>query len=280
MIRIFVDSGSSIKLHELQQYNAELLPLHISIGGEEYRDGIDLPMDVFYRKMIDEKLFPQTSLPSMGDAEERVTAYTRQGDGVIIITISSGISGTHQVLKMLFADNPKVKVIDSKTAVGGVRILVEEVNRHREESLDELEKRLLALIPRIRVCAIPETLEYLQRGGRLSKTASVVGSLLQLKPLIGLDSSDGSVKVLGKVRGINKAMLALGEYLDKCACDENYPIIPSYTYNSANLDALIAVTDEKYHKQMAAYDDLDPAIACHWGPNAFGYIFVAGNEER
>jgi len=278
MLRIFVDSGSSIKQEEKEQYGVEILPLHISLGGKEYTDGIDLPMDVFYHALIEEKQFPQTSLPSLGEAEERITAYTDLGDDVIIITISSSISGTHNTLKMLFADNPKVKVIDSKSAVGGVRILVEEINRHRDETLDELEQRLLNLIPRLRVCAIPETLDYLQRGGRLSKTAWVFGSVLQLKPLISLDSTDGSVKVLGKVRGVKKAMQALAAYLDKCDCDPNYPIVPSYTYNSANLDALIAVTDKKYHKQMLAYDNLDPAIACHWGPNAFGYIFVAGKE--
>lgn len=280
MLRIYVDSGSSIKQEEKEQYGVEILPLHITLGDKEYLDGIDLSMDIFYKALIDEKLFPTTSLPSLGEAEERVNAYTQQGDDVIIITISSGISGTYNTLKMLFADNPKVRVIDSKSAVGGMRILVEEINRHRDESLDQLEKRLLDLIPRLRVCAIPETLDYLQRGGRLSKTAWVVGSMLQLKPLISLDSIDGGVKVLGKVRGIKKAMQTLAEYLEKCDCDPAYPIVPSYTYNSDNLDTLIGMTNEKYHKQMISYDNLDPAIACHWGPNAFGYIFVAGNDIR
>jgi len=70
------------------------------------------------------------------------------------------------------------------------------------------------------------------------------------------------------------------KYLEKCECDPSYPIVPSYTYNSDNLDTLIGMTNEKYRKQMIAYDNLDPAIACHWGPNAFGYIFVAGNDNR
>ena len=280
MLRIFVDSGSSIKQEEKEQCAVEILPLHITLGDKEYLDGIDLSMEIFYHALIEEKLFPTTSLPSLGETEERVTQYTQQGDDVIIITISSGISGTYNTLKMLFADNPKVRVIDSKSAVGGMRILVEEINRHREESLDELEKRLLALVPRIRVCAIPETLDYLHRGGRLSKAAWAVGSMLQLKPLISLDSSDGSVKVLGKVRGIKKAMQTLADYLEKCDCDPTYPIVPSYTYNSGNLDLLISMTDQKYHAQMIAYDNLDPAIACHWGPNAFGYIFIAGNDNR
>lgn len=280
MLKIFVDSGSSIKQDETAQYGVEVIPLHINLGGKDYLDGIDLSMDVFYHAMIEEKQFPTTSLPSLGEAEERVVTYTQQGDDVIILTISSGISGTYQAFKMLFSENPRVRVLDSKSAVGGMRILVEEINRHREESLDALEQRLLALIPRLRVCAIPETLDYLQRGGRLSKAAWAVGSMLQLKPLISLDSSDGGVKVLGKVRGLKKAMQALADYLDQCDCDPEYPIVPSYTYDSANLDTLIAMTDKKFHSQMIAYDNLDPAVACHWGPNAFGYIFVAGNDNR
>lgn len=280
MLRIFVDSGSSIKQDERERYGVEILPLHITLGDKEYLDGIDLSMDTFYHALMEEKQFPKTSLPSMGDAQERVERYTRQGDDVIVLTISSAISGTCQTLKMLFADNPHVRVIDTKSAVGGMRLLVEEINRHRQESLDEIEQRVLALIPRIRICAIPESLEYLHRGGRLSTAAWVVGSMLQLKPLITLDSADGHVKVLGKVRGTRKAMKALADYLEECDCDPDYPIVPSYTYNSENLDTLISMTDEKYHSQMIAYDNLDPAIACHWGPNAFGYIFIAGNDHR
>lgn len=280
MLRIFVDSGSSIKQDEKEQYAVEILPLHITIGGKEYLDGVDLTMEEFYHALIEERQFPKTSLPSMGDAQERVEHFTRQGDDVIILTISSAISGTYNTLKMLFEGNPKVRVIDTKSAVGGMRLLVEEINRHRDESLDEIEKRVLDLIPRIRICAIPETLDYLHLGGRLSRAAWVVGSMLQLKPLITLDSTDGHVKVLGKVRGIKKAMKALADYLEECRCDPNYPIVPSYTNNSENLDMLIGMTDEKYHKQMIGYDNLDPAVACHWGPNAFGYIFIGGNDHR
>lgn len=280
MLRVFVDTGSSIKQEEAQQYGVELLPLNIFLGDQEYRDGVDLSMEVFYHALIEEKQFPKTALPSLGETEERVQTYTAQGDDVIIITISSAISGTYSAIKMLFADNPRVWVVDSKSAVGGVRLLVEEINRHREEDTQAIVERVQKLVPRLRVCAVPETLDYLYRGGRLSGASWALGSMLQLKPLISLDSQDGTVKVLEKARGLKKAMQAIAACLDKCACDPDYPIIPSYTYQKENLDVLISMTDEKYRKQMAGYDNLDPAIACHWGPNAFGYIFVAGNEKR
>lgn len=273
MLRLLVDSGSSIKQEELEYYNAELVPLKILMGETEYADGVNLPMDEFYRQLIDEKIFPKTSLPNLGELEERVSKYTTEGDEVIILTISSEISGSFNAIKNLFAENKKVKVIDSKMAVGGMRLIVDEINRNRELSLDEIEEKVNSLIPRIKIRAIPETLEYLFRGGRLSKKDWILGSILKIKPIIGF--IDGKVKVLTKKIGLKMGMSYIAGALKEFECDENYEIIASYTYDKSNLEKLIEMTDEKYHKQIRVYDNLDPAIACHWGPNAFGYVFVA-----
>ena len=273
MIRVFVDSGSSIKQVEKKKYNVEIIPLKILIKDKEYSDGIDLSMDFFYSMLIDEKIFPKTSLPSLEETEKRVMEYVRQGDDVIFLPISSGISGTCQTLRMMFADEPKVRVIDTKSAVGGIRLLVEEINKYRDKDVDFVEKKLLELIPRIRIVAIPETLEYLHRGGRLSKTAYVAGSLAQVKPLISFDP-EGHVKVMSKAIGLKRAMQMLVSFLEE-NCDPHYSIVPSYTYCHNNLVDLIKMTDKKFVPAMIEPDNLDPAIACHWGPNAFGYIFVA-----
>ena len=109
----------------------------------------------------------------------------------------------------------------------------------------------------------------------MSRSAWAIGSILQTKPLISLESSDGKVKVLGKERGRRRAMQRLVALLDEMACDARYPIVPSYTYGRENIEQLMEMTDEKYRARMTALDHLDPAIACHWGPNAFGYIFVS-----
>ena len=92
MIKIFVDSGSSIKQEEKEKYGVEIFPLKILMGDTEYQDGIDLSMDVFYDKLIKEGCFPKTSLPSLEYIEESVTKCVNEGNEVIIITISSGIS--------------------------------------------------------------------------------------------------------------------------------------------------------------------------------------------
>lgn len=269
MIKIFVDSGSSIKEYEKEKYGVEILPLKILLDNKEYLDGVDLSMDVFYDALINKKLFPKTSLPSLEDAEKRVLDCVNEGYDVIVLTISSGISGTNNAIKMLFKDNAKVRVIDSKSAVGGMRILVHEANKYREKSLDFVEEKLNELIPRIKVLAVPETLGYLHKGGRLSTASWAVGTLLRVKPLITLNHT---VKVDKKAIGIKSAMRAIITALENC--DTNYPIVPSYTYSTENLDELILKTEDEYCEVMTEKDNLDPAIAAHWGPNAFGYIFV------
>ena len=273
MRRIFVDSGSSIKNEELAKYNVELIPLKILIGEKEYLDdGIDLPIDKFYKLIEDEKEFPKTSLPQLDVIEKRVNEYTNNGDEVVIITISSKISGENNALKMLFEDNKNVLVLDSKLAVGGIRLIVDFLNRNKDIPFDKIEEKVNEFIPKVQIMAIPETLRNLLKGGRLSKTEWLLGSILQIKPTIGF--KDGKVRVLSKNRGIKKAMKEVVTMLSELDCDTSYDIIASYTYNKANVEELVSMTDEKYKSAIRVYDNLDPAIAVHWGPNAFGFIFV------
>ncbi len=275
MLRIVVDSGSSIKQEEKELYQAEILPIQVELSGESYLDGVNLDVDAFYEKLAASNDFPKTSLPSLEEAKELVESYTTKGDEVLVITISSEISGTYQALRMLFEENPKVAVFDSRLAVGGVRFLVEEARKYETESLAVIQEKLNSLIPRIVIAAVPEKLDYLLAGGRLSRTEWMVGSLLSIKPVIGF--GNGKVEVLTKKRGLKQSMQYIVDLLE-AECDPSYGVIASYTHQRKNLDALIAMTDEKFQKQIKANDNLTPSIACHWGPNAFGYIFVKKNS--
>lgn len=270
MLRVFVDSGSSIKQNEKELYGVEIIPLRYLMGDREYEDGIDMTMEEFYHQLIDEKLFPKTSLPYLDKLETAVKAYTEQGDDIIIITISSGISGTYSAFKTLFEGNEKVTVIDSLSAVGGIKILVYEINQNRNLPVPQIVEKINALIPRIRIAAIPETLNYLMKGGRLSKAEWLFGGLLDIKPVITL--KEGKVKVLEKKRGLRKTMKWIADYFMQTVCTD-YPVYAAYTYRDDNLKTLISMTDEKYHANMF-FEDLDPVVACHWGPNAFGFIYV------
>jgi DegV family protein with EDD domain len=272
MLKVFVDSGSSIKQFEKEEYNVEIIPLKILLGDKEYFDGVDLTNDVFYDYLKNSKEFPKTSLPQLDVLEEQVTNLTTEGHDVIIITISSEISGTYNAIRLLFGDNEKVHLIDSRCAVGGMRLIVDEINKNRDLEVKEILAKVNDLIPRIRIAAIPETLEYLHKGGRLSTKEYVLGTAIHLKPLIGFEN--GKVKMVGKAIGLRRAMKALNDLVDKDGVDTDYQIVASMTNSKENLENLIRGLNPKYKELIKNYDDLDHAIAAHWGPNAFGYIYV------
>ena len=274
MLRIIVDSGSSIKQEEREHYGVDILPLRVQMGNDSFLDGVDLSVDEFYERLIQFKEFPKTSLPSLEDAQNLVEGYTEQGDEVLIITISSGISGTFQALKMLFDENEKVTVFDSQMAVGGVRFLVEEARKYEAEGMAVIVEKLNALVPRIVTAAIPETLDYLLAGGRLSKLSWMLGTMLSIKPIIGFVES--KVTVLAKKRGLKQGMKQIIEMAQADNCDPAYGIVASYTYNKGNIDELIQMSPAEMQSMVKVYDNLIPSIACHWGPNAFGYIYVKG----
>jgi DegV family protein with EDD domain len=277
MLRIIVDSGSSIKQDERDKYGVDILPLRVQMGQDNFLDGVDLSVDEFYDRLINLNEFPKTSLPSLEDAQKMVEAYTEQGDEVLIITISSGISGTYQTMKMLFDENDKVTVFDSQMAVGGVRFLVEEARKYEQEGMDVIVEKLNALVPRIVTAAIPETLDYLLAGGRLSRLSWMLGTVLSIKPVIGFVES--KVSVLVKKRGMKQAMRQIVDMAIEDKCDPQYGIIASYTYNKENIDKVISMSPEDIQAMVKVYDNLIPSIACHWGPNAFGYIYVKGLAE-
>ncbi len=275
MLRIVVDSGSSIKQEEKDAYSIDILPIQIELGEESFLDGVNLDINEFYEKLKQSDEFPKTSLPALDEAEKLVEEYTNQGDEVLIITISSEISGTYQALCMLFEENPKVTVFDSRLAVGGIHFLVREAWKYKSEPMDVIVQKLNCLIPRIVIAAVPETLDYLLSGGRLSRTEWMLGSLLSIKPVIGF--RDGCVEVLTKKRGLKQSMQYIAERA-KNECDTSYGIIASYTFCKKNLEALIGMTDSDLQEAIWIYDNLTPSIACHWGPNAFGYIYVRRDE--
>ena len=274
MLRIVVDSGSSIKQEEREKYGVDILPLRVQMGDDAFLDGVDLSVDEFYNRLINLNEFPKTSLPSLEDAQKLVEDYTDKGDEVLIITISSGISGTFQTMRMLFEENEKVTVFDSRMAVGGVRFLVQEARKYEKEGMEVIVEKLNALVPRIVTAAIPETLDYLLAGGRLSKLSWMLGTMLSIKPIIGFVES--KVTVLVKKRGLKQAMKQIVDMAVADNCDPEYGIVASYTYNKENLEQVIAMSPAEIQNMVKVYDNLIPSIACHWGPNAFGYIYVKG----
>lgn len=270
MLKIYADSASSIKKEELDNYDIKLIPLKIAFGSDEYFDG-ELSNEDFYDLLEKKKIFPKTSLPALAKVESEINELTHEGNDVIIVTLSSKISGTYNALKLLFGDNDKVHIIDSCQCVGAERYIVEEIIKLKDRPIDEILASVNALIPKIKIMAVPETLTYLLRGGRLSKAEWLIGSILQIKPTIGF--VDGKVRVISKNRGIKKAMREIVDVVSEKA-DLSYGIIAAYTKVKDNVKELVDMLPEEVKSAVRLYDNLSISIAAHWGPGAFGLVFV------
>lgn len=269
-----VDSSSGITKEEATTMGIEVFPLRFSFNEEEYLDGVDITSEAFYEKLITSGVFPKTSLPNLYQLEEQVKKYEKEGYMILIFPLSKEISGSYAAMQALFEDHINVKVIDGLTTVTGLRFLVEEALKYQDESLDVILQKLMSLRERIRIIAGIDTLEYLYRGGRLSKTSSVLGTIIGLKPIIGV--TDGKVVVFSKRRGKKQAMQYIVDYIMNNSPDENYPIYGLYSKDKTNYDALYAsLVDTKIQQHIVSVDHIAPVIGCHIGPGGYGLAYVA-----
>lgn len=273
-LKIMVDSSSGITKEEAATMGIEVFPLRFSFNEVEYLDGVDITSETFYEKLVTSNVFPKTSLPNLYQLEEQVKKYEKEGYSILIFPLSKEISGSYAAMKALFEDYTNVKVVDGLTTVSGLRFLIEEALRYQDESLDVLLQKIMYLREKIRIIAGIDTLEYLYRGGRLSKTSSVIGTIIGLKPVIGI--SDGKVVVFSKRRGKKQAMQYIIDYMMNHLPDENYPIYGLYSKDKTNYDilyGLLAGTD--FQKHIIQVNPIAPVIGCHIGPGGYGIAYIA-----
>lgn len=213
-IRIITDSASDI----LPPHRPEItvLPMTITFGQEEYRDGVDLTHRQFYEKLIEGEALPTTSQIPPAPFEEAFRRAVDAGETVVAVVLSSKLSGTYQSARIAAAEFPgQVFVVDSANAALGEMILVERAVELMDQGLDgaAIAARLEEEKGEIRLVALLDTLEYLKRGGRISASVALVGGLLSIKPVIAV--RDGEVALLGKARGSKNGHNLLVEEIEK-----------------------------------------------------------------
>ena len=276
MIRIIVDSSSDYQLEELKQKNMELVPISVTIGEHSYLDGIDLNRDAFYKMLTETSDFPKTAQPSTQAFLDIFLDAKEKGDDCICILLSSGLSGTCQgaCIARDMADYDNIYIIDSLAAICLIQVLAERACALRDQgyAAKDIVAEVEKLKSRVKVAAALDTLEYLYRGGRLSKTAATIGELANLKPMITI-TEEGTIGSIGKAIGRNKAITSLIKHVKENELDPDYPIYSLYTYGSEN--------SEKFEERLesaeihpAARLQVGPTIGTHIGPNAFGIMYV------
>jgi len=276
-IQFVIDSASDILPEEAARMGITVLPLTVTFGETTYRDSVDLSHREFFEKLAACRDLPTTSQLPPADFADCFEQLTAAGQDVVVITVSSKLSGTHQSATIAAADYPgRVFVVDSLSAAIGQRVLLLRGLELAGEGLSagQIAERLDEEKARIRVMAVIDTLEYLKKGGRISAATALAGTVLSMKPAIEI--CEGTVSMAGKARGSRQGNLLLRQLMDK--------------YGGANLDepyALVysGLNDEHLQKFLAEQTDLWPeqenlpihslgcVIGTHVGPGAYGIAF-------
>lgn len=276
MIRILVDAAADYQTEELKEKNIDLIPLKVTIGDTTYLDGVDLDRNDFYRILEQSGTFPKTSQPSPQEFLDIFETVKENGDELICILLSSELSGTFQsaVLAKDMADYDKIYLVDSLSATYTIKVMTDYACRLRSEGIGaaRIAQKVDALKSRVKVLAALDTLEYLSRGGRLSRTAAAIGDMANIKPIVTL-TAEGKVGILGKCLGKNKAICAIKKHLQEMELDDSFPVYSIYSYGTDNC----AKFEEKLEQEGCRISkrlQIGPTIGSHIGPEAFGIIFV------
>ena len=280
-VKLIIDSASDMTLSFANDHNIGFAPLKTTLGGQEYRDGIDITPDVFYEKLEANKELAHTSQVNAGEFQQLFEQAVSAGDNVVAITISGGLSGTYQSAKIAAAEYPdRVFVVDSLNATAGTQVLIQRALAMRDEGKNakEIFEELESLKMRVRLFVRLETLEYLKRGGRISKTSAVLGGILHIKPILTLNRA-GTLETVGKARGIRQSHQMMNDSILACGgIDFSMPVVMTYAgdINDGSvrkyLDDSEAVFDG--HTDLVTVGQLGCVIGTHTGPGAIVVAFV------
>lgn len=276
MIRIMIDSGSEYLPKEAQAKGIEVLPIVTNVGGNDYRDGFDLGRDEFFELLEETGQFPTTSQITPHVFATKFKEALDAGDEVIAIILSSALSGTYQnaCLAQAMVGNEGIYLIDSLTATYPISIMADYAAKLRDEGMPaaQIVEAIEELKGSAKVIAMVDTLEYLQRGGRIPKAAAKIGEAAKLKPVISV-TEKGDLAMISACLGRKRAFDTIMKQLESIEIDDRFPVYAIYSYGTKNCERLevrlqeagISVTERR---------QIGYVIGSHIGPNACGVVYV------
>ena len=275
-VKFLIDSASDVLPEEAKQLGVTHLPMRVTFGDETFSDAVDLSHSQFYEKLAANKELPVTSQINPADFSTAFADAVADGSELVVITISSGLSGTYQSAVIAAEDYPgKVFVVDSLSATVGERILLMRGLELAAAGVgaEEIAKTLDEEKGRIRVFAMIDTLEYLKKGGRISSTVAFAGGLLGIKPAI--EVKDGKVAMAGTARGVRKCHeLLSGLIAQYGGVNWEKPVAFIYSESDASLQQFIRENPQLWGgREDLLCCSLGGTIGTHVGPGAYGLAF-------
>ena len=280
MIRIISDSTCDLSRELIEKYNIEILPLHIHLGEEEYQDGVTITPDEIYEWSDANDTTPKTAAVSIGEAVDVFEPHVKNGDELIVFSISQGMSATCSVLRLAAAEleaEDSIHVIDSANLSTGIGLLVIEAAMMIQEgkTATEIVAKIEELKPLVSASFVVDTLTYLHRGGRCSGVAALAGGMLKLHPKIVVENGkmDANKKYRGKINVVIKSYVKdMEEDLKNAKKDR------VFITHSGCEESIIEEVRE-YLESLQVFDEIlvtraGSVISSHCGPGTLGVLFI------
>lgn len=274
-VELIVDSTVDVPEHIRSRLT--VVPLTIHFGQEEYLDGVTLDKHRFYERLVESDVLPTTSQATPAAFAEYLESVASAGDSAVVITLSSKLSGTYQSAVLAAEDYPNIYVVDSQSVAIGTGVLAQYAVELAQQGMgaEEIAQVLTQQREKVCVVALLDTLEYLKKGGRISKTVAFAGGMLNIKPVVTVQ--DGAVALIGKARGSRNGNNLLVEKIREAGgVDFERPVLLGYTGLSSAL--LEKYVDDSKALWADHVDKLDGCLLCsvigtHAGPGAVAVAF-------
>lgn len=272
-IAIVTDSTADLPIEVRERLGIHVVPLNVHFGAETFQDRVDISNDQFLKRLTSDQVLPTTSQPSTGVFEMLFRKLADANDAIVCVLISSKLSGTFQSAQL--AANAvegvvHVEVVDSlnsSLALGLMVVRAHELSK-ADHTTKEIAQTLRAETNSYHLVFFADTLEYLHRGGRIGKAATLLGSVLQLKPLIRVE--EGVVIPFERTRTRKKALAGLETFASGFAVIETLAVLHINTPDDAA--ALLAKIAPKAQRIVIATGIFGPVVATHVGPGAIGVV--------
>lgn len=274
-VRIIVDSSTDVS--EKYREKIQFVPLTVRFGDKEYLDGVEISKRQFYEMLVESDVLPTTSQATPAAFAEYLESVASAGDSAVVITLSSKLSGTYQSAVLAAEDYPNIYVVDSQSVAIGTGVLAQYAVELAQQGMgaEEIAQELTQQREKVCVVALLDTLEYLKKGGRISKTVAFAGGMLNIKPVVTVQ--DGAVALIGKARGSRNGNNLLVEKIREAGgVDFERPVLLGYTGLSSAL--LEKYVDDSKALWADHVDKLDGCLLCsvigtHAGPGAVAVAF-------
>ena len=273
--RIIVDSTADLMPEILDRVH--VVPLTVHFGEEELVDGVTIDKKTFYERLVESDVLPSTSQATPEAFMREFEKAKQAGEQAVVITVASKLSGTYQSAVLAAREYEHIHIVDSSTVAIGSSILVELACKLLDEGMNAIEiaQNLEEEKKKIVIVALVDTLEYLKKGGRISKTVAMVGGVLNIKPVLSI--IDGEINMLGKARGSKMGNNLLIQEIEKAGgVDFAKPVLLGYAGLSDTL-LLKYIEDSKHiwegNLDEVRYTVVGSVVGTHIGPGAVAVAF-------